>query len=180
MFNNKMKSLNQPPMKQGSPDDFQTPKEALNILIPFLNKDWTIWECACGKMNLVNGFKEKGFKVIGTDIKDQPSDDGDFLKWNLPLSYDCIVTNPPYSLKERFIERCYQLGKPFALLMPLTALESEKRQRFWRKGVQLIIPNKRYNFETPSGKGSGSWFATAWFTWGLNLPKDLNFINVKI
>jgi len=90
--------------------------------------------------------------------------------------FDCIVTNPPFSIKGMFIERCYQLGKPFALLMPLTALEGEKRQQFWRKGLQLIIPNKRYNFEGPSGKGKGSWFATAWFTWGLNLPKDLNFI----
>ena len=94
-------------------------------------------------------------------------------------NYDCIVTNPPYSLKEEFLKRCYELGKPFALLMPLTALESEKRQKLYRKyGIQLIIPNKRFNFETPSGKGGGSWFATAWFTWGLNLPKDLMFVKL--
>jgi len=61
--------------------------------------------------------------------------------------------------------------------LPLTALESEKRQKLFREyGLQLIIPNKRINFETPSKKGSGSWFATAWFTWGLNLPKDLMFV----
>ena len=47
-------------------------------------------------------------------------------------------------------------------------------------GIQLIIPNKRINFETPSGKGSGSWFATAWFCFGLNLPKDLMFIELNI
>ena len=63
--------------------------------------------------------------------------------------------------------------------MPLTALESEKRQKLYRKyGIQLIIPNKRFNFETPAGKGGGSWFATAWFTWGLNLPKDLMFVKL--
>jgi hypothetical protein len=103
----------------------------------------------------------------------------DFLTYS-PFSFDCIITNPPFSIKEKFIERCYQLGKPFALLLPLTSLESEKRQRLFRQyGLQLIIPNKRYNFETPSGKGGGSWFATAWFTWGLNLPKELNFVDVK-
>lgn len=82
--------------------------------------------------------------------------------------------------KEKFLERCYELGKPFALLMPLTALESKKRQTLFRKhGIQLIIPDKRINFETPSGKGSGAWFLTAWFCYGLNLPKDINFVTLS-
>lgn len=168
-----------PPLKQGNADDFQTPKIALDCLVPFLNKEWKIWECACGKGNLVRGLKENGFDVFATDILTGE----DFL--NCALAEDrnfqigCIITNPPYSLKEKFLERCYEIGKPFALLMPLTALESEKRQKLYRKyGLQIIIPNKRFNFETPSGKGGGSWFATAWFTSGLNLPKELNFIEV--
>lgn len=167
------------PAKQGSRDDFQTPKEALDILIPFIPKQWTIWEPACGKGNIVNALQSKGFNVIGTDVI-LPVHEGfnDFLTSELN-KFECIITNPPYSKKEQFIKRCYELGKPFALLMPLTALESEKRQEHWRKGLQLIIPNKRFNFETPSGKGSGAWFCTAWFTWGLNLPKDLNFVKLN-
>lgn len=44
----------QPPMKQGSPNDFQTPKYALLPLLPYLNnKEWNIWECSSGKGNLV-------------------------------------------------------------------------------------------------------------------------------
>jgi hypothetical protein len=50
-----MKS-NQPPMRQGSPDDFQTPDKALDILTPFLDKNKVIWECACGKGNLLDGL----------------------------------------------------------------------------------------------------------------------------
>ena len=180
-----MRNINiqhQPPMRNKSPDDFQTPKEAINCLIPYLNKDWTIWECAVGKGNLFKAFKNKGFEVNGTDIIAEDVYKIDFLKDNPSWIWemDCIVTNPPYTLKEKFLERCYELGKPFALLMPLTALESERRQKLFRKfGIQLIIPNKRFNFETPSGNGGGSWFATAWFTWGLNLPKDLMFIKTS-
>jgi len=167
----------QPPMKQSSPDNYQSPKESINILIPFLDKSWTIWECAEGKGNLVKAFKEKGFNITGSDII---TNGVDFLDNLTPPKFDCIVTNPPYSVKEKFIERCYKLNKPFALLMPLTALESEKRQKFYREyGVQLIIPNKRYNFETPDGKGGGAWFLTMWLTWGLNLPKDINFVNIR-
>ncbi|MGC8579683.1 MAG: tRNA (adenine-N(6)-)-methyltransferase, partial [bacterium] len=92
------------------------------------------------------------------------------------FNFDCIITNPPYSLKEEFLERAYSFNKPFAFLMPITALEGKTRQDLYKKyGLQLLIPNKRINFETPSGKGSGSWFASAWFTYKFNLPKDIMF-----
>ena len=159
------------PQRVGSSDQFQTPPEGLNILLPFINKEWDIWECAWGKGNLYNQLKQEGYNVIGSD------EDFDFL-----TNYkecDCIITNPPYSIKDKFIERCYELGKPFALLMPLTALEGKKRQKCYKEhGLQLIIPNKRINFETPSGNGTGSWFCTAWYTWGLNLPKDILFVDL--
>jgi hypothetical protein len=167
----------QPPMRQGSRDDFQSPKQAIDCLLPYLNKDWIIWEPAAGKGNIVNALSEKRFLVFGSDILSG----SDFLYKDLTLpKFDCIITNPPYTLKEEFLKRCYELGKPFALLMPLTALESEARQKLYRKyGIQLIIPNKRFNFETPSGKGGGSWFLTCWYTFGLNLPKDLNFVELS-
>lgn len=153
----------------GRSDEFGTPKEAIEPLLPYLNKDWIIWECAWGKGSLAKHLQDKGFKVEG--------DNRDFINGLEVGGISCIITNPPYSKKEEFLERCYKIGKPFALLMPLTALEGKKRGAMFRKnGIQLIIPNKRFNFETPSGKGSGSWFATAWFCWGLNLPKDLNFV----
>ena len=159
-----------PPMKQGNSNDFQTPPEALYPLLPYLKKDWVIWEPACGKGNLSN-YLGTGFRVIATDILTGHN----FLKWQ-PDKYDCIITNPPFSLKQEFLERCYKLGKPFALLLPHTTFETAKRQQLFKKyGVQVIFFDKRINFETPSGNGSGSWFATAWFTWKLNLPSTLNF-----
>lgn len=159
---------------KGRPDDYQTPESALIMLIPFLDRNWVVGECASGKGNLVRGFKKMKFRVLGTDMK------FDFIRNEIADDYDVIVTNPPYSIKEKFLSRCYELGKPFALLMPLTALESEKRQSLFREyGIQLIIPNRRINFETPSGESSSCWFATAWFTKGLNLPNDLTFFEVN-
>jgi len=175
-----MESKKPKSMKQGSPDDFQTPKEALLPLLPFLKKEWNIWECAEGKGNLVRGLKEFGFNVVGSDILSGT----DFLKFDLTKPEpDCIVTNPPFSLKQEFLERCYQLKKPFALLLPLTTFETAKRQKLFRdNGVQVIFFDKRIKFETPtgkSGKHSSPWFATAWFTWGLNLQKDMMFVKLE-
>jgi hypothetical protein len=162
-----------PPLKQGSSNDFQTPERALKPLLPFLNKDWLIWECACGRNNLVNGLNEEGFLTQGTDILSGH----DFLSWK-PEKFDCIITNPPFSLKDKFLERAYELGKPFAFLLPLTTFEGKVRQALFKMyGLQVIFFNKRINFETPSGKQGGSWFMTAWFTNGLNLPKEMNFVD---
>ena len=158
-------------MMNGRPNDFQTPKEALFPLIPYLSKDWVIWECASGNGNLSAFLKELGFTVIETDIKTGH----DFLYYQ-PQHFDCIITNPPYSLKEEFLKRCYSIGKPFALLLPLTAFEGKKRQELMRKyGVQVIFFNRRINFETPSGKNTGSWFMTAWFTNWFGMNHELQF-----
>jgi hypothetical protein len=156
----------------GRTDEFGTPKVAIAPLIPFLKKEWVIWECAWGGGLLAKHLQEEGFKVIGNS-------NDDFFDEN--IEFDCIVTNPPYSKKYEFLKRCYELEKPFALLMPLSTLEGKKRGELYAKyGIQLIIPNKRINFVTPSGKGSGAWFQTAWFTYGLDLPKDLNFVELTM
>lgn len=160
-----------PPLNVNSADDFQTPAIALDPLMPFLRKEWTIWECAEGNGNLTRGLASEGYKVIGTDILSG----FDFLTW-APDDYDCIITNPPYSLKQQFLARAYHLGKPFAFLLPLTTFETAKRQYYFKRhGLEVIFFDKRINFQTPSGKGSGSWFATAWFTNWLNIGRDLTF-----
>lgn len=171
------RSSRQPPMQQGSSDDFQTPPKALWPLMPFLDTNWTIWECANGEGNLTEFLQEQGYTVIATDLHKTGHD---FLKWQPKQEYDCVITNPPYSLKQEFLERCYDLGKPFALLLPLTTFETWKRQRLFKShGVEVIFFDKRINFHTPSGEGGGSWFATAWFTWGLELPSVLNFVRLE-
>ena len=74
--------------------------------------------------------------------------------------YDCIITNPPYSLKNEFLRRAYEIGKPFAFLLPLTTLETRKRfEMFKRYGISVIIIPERVDF---TGKGN-PWFAVSWF-----------------
>ena len=160
-----------PPLKTNAPNDFQTPPEALIPLLPYIRREWIIWECASGNGNLVNELTRCGFSTLGTDIKQG----WDFLQ-DTPFEFDCIITNPPYSLKQEFLQRCYELQKPFALLLPLTTFETKKRQElFIKNGLEVIFLPKRINFETPDGNGKGSWFATAWFTSGLNIGKEMNF-----
>lgn len=72
----------------------------------------------------------------------------------------------------------YQLGKPFALLMPVEVLGAKSAQRnFKAHGIEVILLDKRVNFKMPEKGwlGSGAQFPTAWFTWGLNIGKQITF-----
>ena len=163
-------------MNQGHTNEIYTPEYAINPLIPFLNKYKIIWDCAYGKGHLAKAFNKKGFKCIGREELDFLNDGEYSEEWN---KSEIMITNPPYSIKDKFLEKAYSLGKPFAFLMPLTALEGIKRGDLYNKfGIQLIIPNRRIDFITPNG-GKSAWFQVAWFCYKLNLPKDLMFIKLN-
>lgn len=160
------RSKKQPPMAQGHSDDFQTPPYALMPLLPYLERKHTIWECAAGNGNLVAALREWGFTVTASDILTGQ----DYLYYS-PSIWDLAITNPPFSLKNEFLERAYDLGRPFAFLLPLTTFESIPRQALFRRfGIQVIFMDHRIQCTTPSGRNTGVWFASAWFTYGMGLP----------
>lgn len=156
-------------------DEFYTPEIAVDMILPYIPKHITrIWECtAVSERKIVKVLRENGYTVISTHIKDG----FDFLK-SEPSDYEIIITNPPYSIKDKFLKRAFELRRPFMFLLPISTLEGSWRNKAFRENhIQLIIPDKRFSFLP--GKQFGSWFQTSWFTWGLNLDKDLNFISLK-
>ena len=174
--------------KPGRLDLCQTPSYALEPLIPHLKraKFRRIWECASGEMYLANALADHGFDVIATDIlyDDRVKLEGftfDFFEYETSNKYDVIVTNPPYSMKPEWVERCYELGKPWALLMPVEFLGTVKGGEMFNKHrLQVIFMYPRINFKMPNkGWDSTAQFPTAWFTWGLNLPRDMMFVRIK-
>lgn len=150
-------------MHNRAKDEVYTPDIALELLLPHIKKEMIIYECAVGTGKLKDYFENKGYRVVSGS---------DFFTDNI-TEFDIIITNPPYSLKDKFLEKCYLSNKPFALLLPITALEGRKRQKLYNEfGLQILFPEKRIDF---NGKGN-VWFYTAWFTNGLNLPNVLNFV----
>lgn len=177
-----------PPKSTVSSDDFQTPPCALEPLWPYIRRGWNIWEPAAGSGNLAGALIPLCANVFASDLAPETPGCGlqirgvDFLTW-VPEGerVDCIITNPPFSLKDEFLARCYELGKPFALLLPITALEGIKRQALYRRhGVEVIILPRRLNFETPSGEGGGAWFPAAWFTWGMRIGGASGYLDSSL
>jgi len=136
-------------------DSFQTPNYAVDLLIPFIPKNITgIWECAAGDQKIANRLFENHYNIIATDLKYGP-------QYNFLLSYyqmsfpepgnTAIVTNPPFSLKKKFYQKCYWYNIPFALLIPSNFC-GWIIDAFRYEHCQAIVPNKRISYITPTGK----------------------------
>ena len=166
----------------GNYDNCQTPPYALEPLIPHI-ESFQIWECASGKGTLLRELSKHFLIVSGTDI----SEGKDFLKfkywaYGFEMQDYTIVTNPPYSIKYEWLEQCYRIGLPFALLMPVEMLGTAKGQKLFDKhGIEVIFMSPRVDFYMPNKgyEGGGAQFPTAWFTWGLNLPQQINFATLN-
>ena len=154
-------------IKRGCFDELYTPEYAITPLLKYLPKDAIIWECTdFGDSNITKVLRKNGFKVVNTNKTEI-----DFLKDDIDFNFDIIITNPPYSLKNQFIRKCYEYKTPFCLLLPITSLEGIERGKMYRKnGIELLVLDKRIDF---NGKGK-NWFNTSWFCWKV-LPKQLIF-----
>ncbi|MBO7736041.1 MAG: hypothetical protein J6S67_25955 [Methanobrevibacter sp.] len=138
-------------------DELFTPMYAIEPMLKYIPGNVrTIW-CPCDKEDskIVKALSACGYFVMATHI-----DDGiDFLDTE-PPKCDMIITNPPFSIKDKIIKRCYDIQKPFALLLPLTALEGERRSKMFNEhGIGIVVLDKRVDY---NGKGA-CWYNTSWF-----------------
>lgn len=111
-----------------------------------------------------------GYEVVRSHI-----DDGqDFFSYE-PEEYDVIVSNPPFSIKDKILKRLYELNKPFAILLPLNSLQGKSRYKFFKNGIQLLSFDQRVGYHNQNNMDTpveGSPFATAYFCRDV-LPRDL-------
>lgn len=159
-------------IKNEKNDELYTPEKAIYPILKYLDKELVYWECTdFGKSNITKVLKQKGFKVISTNKEKL-----NFLEDKPNFQFDAIITNPPYSLKNQFLKKCYKYKKPFAMLLPITTLEGKERGKMYQdNGLELLVLDKRINF-MPDKKNV--WFNTSWFCWNV-LPQDLIFEEVK-
>lgn len=152
-------------------DEMYTPYYCVEPILKYIDKTMTIW-CPFDKewSAYVKLLEENGNKVIYTHI-----DDGqDFFEFE-PDEYDAIISNPPFSKKDKVIKRLYQLGKPFAILLPMNSLQGKERYEYFKNGIQLLSFDQRVGFHDEDNLQKpleGSPFASAYFCRNI-LPKDL-------
>ena len=157
-------------------DLYYTPEWTIESIIEYIPKDFKVWECCCGKKNISNVLEKNGYKVISTDI--EIDEKYDFLKYEPEEEYDIIITNPPFSIKNKIIEKCYKLKKPFILLMTTSGIESQKRIKMYKKnGISFLLPSRRINYYSNyKKKKTSSPFYSWWFCYKIPNIKENTFI----
>ena len=152
-------------------DDYTTKKETWQLLEKFIPKDKIIWESAYCNGSSGEIWKELGYNVI--------HENKDYFNWE-PENYDIQITNPPFSIKKKWVERAVELGKPFIMIMPDYTLSSKYLKKIGND-LQIIIPNKRIQFnkivngqnvETTNNIPFPSYF----FCYKMELGRDLNYL----
>lgn len=137
----------------------------------YLSKDKVIW-CPFDEewSAFYRRLKELGFTVIRSSL----AEGQDFFTYE-PSEWDVIVSNPPFSIKDKVLGRLYSLNKPFAILLPLNSLQGKSRYKYFSGGVQLLSFDARvcyHNHKHMDRVVKGSSFATAYFCKDI-LPNDL-------
>ena len=150
--------------KESKDDDYQTPKETWKSIQQYIPKDKVVWECFYGDGNSGKYLQDLGFKVIHQKE--------DFFQNN---KGDIVVTNPPFSQKQKILQRLKELNKPFVLIMPASVLGTKMLSSLF-PDIQIIIPNGRINFIKNGKETKGCWFASFFYCWKMDLPKDLIFL----
>ena len=157
-----------------SGDEVYTPFYAVEPLLKYIPKDWVIWLPFDEEWSaFYQLFTENGYKVIRSCL----SEGKDFFLYEPDEHYDIIVSNPPFSLKDAILERLYQLEKPFCILLPANSIHGQSRFRLFKKGLELLILDKRVNYHTWGDMQhykEGNHFGSIYFCRNL-LPSQIEF-----
>lgn len=91
----------------------------------------------------VKEFRKLGYEVIATHIQNNQN----FFEIDVP-DCDYIISNPPYSCKGDVLDRLFEIGKPFAMLVGVVGLfESQKRfNMFKHNDFEIMYFNKRVSY----------------------------------
>lgn len=119
-------------------------------------------------------------EVTGIDLIDRGHPNtivADFLEWSNGEKYDFIISNPPYSLAQEFIEHGLELLVPngqMAMFLKIQFLEGQKRKFFFEDNPPRYIYvfrnrmatwNNGQSVDPNTGKKWATTMCHAWFIW---------------
>ena len=95
-----------------------------------------ILEPSCGEGHISRQLIAHGYDVVSRDLVDRGYGDvSDFLLFNNETWDGDIITNPPYSKAQEFVEQALKMVKPgrkVAMFLKLTFLEGKKRGELFK------------------------------------------------
>lgn len=166
------------------------PKAVEKLLLKYPINGSKILEPCVGNGNIanaINEFYKSKRDIIGVDIVDRGYPNTivhDYLSWETDKKFDCIITNPPYSLAKEFVEKSMELLNEgyyedgyakgqLIMFLKIQFLEGAKRKAMFEKYPPKYIYVFRNRMATwnngepldPDGKRWATTMCHAWFVW---------------
>jgi|SRR5262249_47553293 len=102
------------PFAERGLDLYETPAVAVNALLRVESIPRRVWEPAAGRGAITRVLRNVGHEVIASDVHDYGGLDfvRDFLAQDCaPPGSECILTNPPFRLVEKFVAHALDLAR---------------------------------------------------------------------
>jgi hypothetical protein len=147
-------------------DETYTPPYAVNAIAKYIPNSIKVREDGISKITRIlcpfdkdehafpSVFKALGYEVVNTHYDPETGVGRDFFTYTKDevksLGIDYLVSNPPFSTKDLVLERCEELDIPYALLLPLPTLQSNRRYKkvFSNGKTQALIFAERIGYST--------------------------------
>jgi hypothetical protein len=159
-------------------EHYITPLGATESLIAIESHNFPkgkIWEPACGNgKGIVIPMRRLGFDVVASDLRKRRCPDSykaNFLEeQKTPGGVSAIITNPPFSLAQAFVERALDHCGYVAYLLRTNFLEGFKRKPWFENSplARVYVASRRLPMmhrEGWKGKKAGSAVCHSWFVW---------------
>ena len=122
----------------GLDDLYETPPSIVMPLLTliYMYMDTCILDPCAGNGMMSNYLSSEGYNVTTRDLFSMELHH-DFLVDSIPMETGFIVCHPPMVQENRFLQRCYELKKPFAILMSCQSLATEEVENSFIKMVRI-------------------------------------------
>ena len=158
-------------MLSKSTDEWETPIEYWEKLVPFLDKKKTI----IYDPFYMNGASQWKWKQLGFQCIHPKTD---FFYSKIPTDENIIIiSSPPFSKKKRVFEQLMKWDKPFIMLTNSNAFFQLKMQKILKNKVQLIVPNILLGFINQNGVQTRSApYYLCFICYKMNLERDIIWV----
>lgn len=174
-------------------DYYATPPVATELLCSLETFSKNILEPCCGEGHIAKVLEAHGYNVQAMDLVDRGYGEGgvDFLTYDEYVNGD-IITNPPYSMAQEFVEHAMELikdGRKVAMFLKLSFLEGKERskmfkkyppKRIWVSSSRLgCAKNGEFKTDKNGNLKADSAVAYCWFVWekGFHGNPEIHWFN---
>ena len=162
-------------IKQSNTDEWYTTKESVDMIIPYLVRGgYKKILCPFDKKEsaFVTVLKEFGFDVDYSHIETGT----DFFDIKNFSDYDAVVSNPPFSKRQKILETLFNADVPFAMIMNFNGLFDSKArwQLFKDNQFELLVPCGRMHFFNDECVGNSPNFQSI-YVCNKILPQQITF-----